>query len=45
MKQGICSRTLRLPNEIFSPEIVFAKEIEFHYELAIKHLFEEKNGK
>ena len=31
MKQGICSRTLRLPNKIFFPEIVFAKKIEFQF--------------
>ena len=31
MKQGICSRTLRLLNKIFFPEIVFAKKIEFQF--------------
>ena len=31
MKQGICSRTLRLPNKIFFLEIVFAKKIEFQF--------------
>ena len=31
MKQGKCSRTLRLPNKIFFPEIVFAKKIEFQF--------------
>ena len=31
MKQGICSRTLRLLNKIFFPEIVFAKEIGIQF--------------
>ena len=31
MKQRICSRTLRLPNKIFFPEIVFAKKIGFQF--------------
>ena len=31
MKQGICSRTLRLPKKTFFPEIVFAKKIEFQF--------------
>ena len=31
MKQGICFRTLRLPNKIFFPENVFAKKIEFQF--------------
>ena len=31
MKQGICSKILRLPNKIFFPEIVFAKKIEFQF--------------
>jgi tetratricopeptide (TPR) repeat protein len=31
MKQGICPRTLRLPNKFFPPEIVFAKKIEFQF--------------
>ena len=31
MNQGICSRTLRQLNKIFSPDIVFAKKIEFQF--------------
>ena len=31
MKQGICSRTLRLLNKIFFPEIVFAKKIGIQF--------------
>ena len=31
MKQRICSRTLRLPNKIFCPEIVFAKKKKFQF--------------
>ena len=31
MKQGICSKIVRLPNKIFFPEIVFAKKIEFQF--------------
>ena len=31
MKQGICSSTLRLPNKIFFPEIIFARKIEFQF--------------
>jgi len=31
MKQGICSITLRLPNKIFFPKIVFAKKKEFQF--------------
>ena len=31
MKQGISSKTLRKPNKIFFPEIVFAKKIDFTF--------------